>query len=743
MRGRQYSYIMISAIWAVLVISTPSLAQMGDIGLRAATDIDFESYTPHVDAVRIKESDAPLIDGDLSDLAWLKAIPIDNFYQVEPIDGTLPSKATRAYILYDRKTLYIGVYSYDPEPEKIFRNQLLRDPRLQDDDGIRILIDSYGTFRDSYFFAMNPNGARLDALSENAVTFRPEWDTIWRGKAKVVEDGWIAEFAVPFQSISFDPSLEEWNFQIIRTVRRDNEEIRWSNIDQSRNRIDLTNPGRLGGIQDISSGIGLEVQTFVAGISRYDWETDEAELELRPSGNAFYKVTPSLTASVTVNTDFSDTGLDARQVNTGRFSLFFPENRDFFLQDAAVFEFGGRVFQDNPNGLPFFSRNIGIVNGQPVDIIAGAKLSGKLGLANVGLISARTANANNLNIDGQYLSSARVSIPVLSESKFGLVFTNGDPTGTSKNSVAGADFQYKRSNLFGEGTLFSDFAYIRSMAEEGADDDMIGMETAYRSQSWNATARFRDIGEDYAPTLGFVNRKGIRRYNANLWRQFRPTDSFIRSFETGAWTNLITDLGDRRLDHFYGAWAGGENNDGDEAFVEYENGFVDILEPFSVAGVVPVPVGEYRWNQYEIRAGSSRARPIAARASYRWGGIYDGSISQISTGLLLRPSKHFELSVDHDFIQFDLPGGDVGIHITALESTIAFTPDMRISSEVQYDNISDGFTFFSRFIYEPRPEREIFISLGHSALIESKTFPRDFRSQNTNFSVRLGHTFRM
>lgn len=704
---------------------------------------DFASYIPNVKATRIAEEDAPIIDGDLSDLIWLQAEPIDEFYQVEPIDGAAPSEATRVYILYDRKTLYVAFYAYDSEPAQIFRNQLSRDPRLQDDDAVRILLDSNGTFRDSYFFGMNPNGARSDALTENGQTFRGEWNTIWRGKARVVEDGWVAEFAIPFQSISFDSSLDEWNLQLIRTIRRKNEEIRWSNVDQSRGRIDITNPGRLSGIDDISSGIGLEVQAFLAGVTRHDWIADQTDFELKPSGNVFYKITPSLTGSMTFNTDFSDTGLDARQVNTGRFSLFFPETRDFFLQDAAVFEFGGRVFQDTPNGLPFFSRNIGIVNGAPVDIVAGAKLSGKVGPANVGVISARTGEAADIGVEGQYLSSARISIPVLAESKLGMVLTNGDPTGEDKNTVGGVDFQYKKSNVFGQGTLFADTVYIRSVAPNGPDDDMLATEIAYRSQGWNGTLRVRDIGADYAPTLGFVNRTGIRRYNANGWRTYRPSNSFIRFAETGMWTNIITNLNDERIDHFYGGWAGGQNNDGDEMWAEYEHGYLNIQEPFQIAGVVPVAPGEYRWRQYEVRAGSSQARPIAVRAGVRWGGIYDGDYLQIGTGLQLRPSRRIEFSVEHDFFKFDLPSGEVGIHVTAIDTTIAFTPDMSLRTEVQYDNISEGLTFFSRFTWEPTPEQEIFIAFGHSAILQQERFPGDFQSRNSSLALRLGRIFRL
>lgn len=713
--------------------------------IRQSTEIkDFSQYTPRTTAVRISRENGPVIDGDLSDAAWAQAQPIEQFYQVEPVEGAAPSQPTRAYVIYDEKNLYIGVYAYDSEPDKIRRSQMQRDPALQDDDGIRILIDPFGSFRDSYFFGVNPNGARNDALVENNNNFRDEWNTIWRAKARVVEDGWIAEIAIPFQSISFDRALSEWNFQIIRTIRRENEEIRWSNIDQNRGRIDVTNPGRLAGIRDVKSGIGLEVQAFVTGATSYDWETDQTDFEFNPSGNVFYKLTPSLTGSLTFNTDFSDTSLDARQVNTGRFSLFFPETRDFFLQDSAVFEFGGRIFNNGPvNGLPFFSRNIGIVNGQPVDIVAGAKLSGKAGPANIGLISTRTGSADAIGVDGQFLSAARISVPVLSESKAGVIFTNGDPMGEVNSTVAGADFQYKKSNAFGDGTLTADIAFIESFTG-GESGHMFASQIAYRSQKWNTTHNIRDIDEDYAPKLGFSNRTGIRRFNSNFWRTYRPQNSFIRFAETGVWTNLILDReNDERLDHYYGAWAGGANNAGDELWLNYEHGFVDIREPFSIAGEVPVAIGQYRWNQYQVRAVATNARTVGGDVRVRWGGIYDGDLLEISSGFSLRPSRFLELGGEYSYFEFDLPSGDIGIHIASIDSTIAFTPDMTIKTEVQYDNISEAFTFFSRFSWEPVPEREIFLSFGHTAIIDRRNFPRDFVSQGSSLALRLGHTFRM
>ncbi len=709
----------------------------------AAPARNFDTYTPQISAARISRQDAPVIDGDLSDPAWSNAAMIDEFYQVEPVEGVAPSQPTRAYIMYDSKNLYVAVYAYDTEPDQIRRSQLQRDPALQDDDGIRILIDSFGSFRDSYFFGVNPNGARNDALTENNGAFNDQWNTIWRAKAKVVDDGWIAEFAIPFQSISFDPALDEWNLQIIRTIRRDNEEIRWSNIDQSRNRIDMTNPGRLSGISDIDNGIGLEVQAFVTGAVSRDWVLDETDVELNPSGNVFYKITPSLTGSLTFNTDFSNTALDSRRVNTGRFSLFFPETRDFFLQDAAVFEFGGNIFTRGPsNGLPFFSRNIGIVNGQPVDIIAGAKLSGKIGPANVGVISTRTGGVEATNIDGQYLSSARVSVPVLSESKIGLVLTNGDPTGDSNNTVGGVDFQYKKSNLFGQGTLTADFAHIRSY-DKGVNDAMTASHIAYRSQTWNGNFRLRDVGDDYAPKLGFINRPGIKRLNGNMWRAYRPNKELLRYAETGAFGGVVVDQSGQRQDELLGGWVFLQNDPGDSINAQYQHRVVRINQTFNIAGEVPVNPDDYHWDRYELSLSSSRARRLGVDFNVAWGSIYDGDLLELRTKMDFRPSKHFELSTSYNLLQFELPTGDVSIHIASINSTIAFTPDMTIKTEVQYDNISQSFTYFSRFTWEPVPEREIFLSFGHTALINRENFPRDFTSLGSSLALRLGHKFRL
>ncbi len=721
----------------LLLAAAPARAQ------ETAAPIDFQSYFPRMDGVRIDDAEAPKIDGDLSDPAWAKAATTDEFYQVEPNEGSAPTEKTRAYLMYDSDTLYVGFHLFDSEPDKITAKFLARDAPLRQEDSIRVMIDSFGTFRDGFFFGTNPNGARVDALIENSSAIRVEWNTIWNVKAKIVEDGWIAEFAIPFRSISVDASLDEWGLQFLRFVPRKNEETRWSNIDRTRDRIDLTNPGRLSGVENVATGIGLEAQLFVTGASSYDWETDDIDFELNPSGNFFYKITPSLTGSVTLNTDFADAPLDARQVQTGRFDLFFPETRDFFLQDIASFEFGGSVFGENVNGLPFFSRRIGIVDGRPVDIVAGAKVSGKLGSANVGALAVRTGGDDVF--DGQYLGSARASFQVLNESKAGAVFTYGDPSGEVDNAVGGVDFQYQNTTRF-EGAFTADFAYLRSFGGQGATDasgQFGAVEAAYRGDKWNWTSRFEHIGENYDPRLGFANRTGIRRYVQEGWRRWRPGSDVIRSIELGGFAVAVTDLGDSLLDREWGGFFEVATQAGDEISVDGISAYEDIREPFDIAGRLNVPVGVYRHRRFEVEALSSEARPVSVRGEVSWGGIFGGDIFAVEGGVAWRPGKHFTFGADYALTSFDLPAGSLDVHVGTIDAVIAFSPTMFIATDVQYDNISENFTFFSRFTWEPRPDREIFISLGHSAVIEEDRFPASFRAQGSSFAVRLGHTFRL
>src|SRR6185436_216934 len=245
-----------------------------------------------------------------------------------------------------------------------------RDGMLGVDDTVRIYLDPLNTRRNSYYFEVNAAGARADALIQNNTDYIREWNTIWSGKAMIVDDGYIVEMAIPFRNLAYDPSKPDWVIEFSRNIRRKGERIRWSMISAAVQFSDITRSGTLTGITGIDQGIGLDLQLFGSLRYRYDWQDPKREIvSFRAGGNAFYKITPLLTGTLTVNPDFSDAPLDLRQVNTTRFALFQPETRDFFLQDVATFEFGGRGFTTGfnypyqaDNGQSFFSRNIGLAN---------------------------------------------------------------------------------------------------------------------------------------------------------------------------------------------------------------------------------------------------------------------------------------------------------------------------------------------------------------------------------------------
>ncbi|MEQ8936554.1 MAG: hypothetical protein RIE56_12270, partial [Amphiplicatus sp.] len=433
--------------------------------------------------------------------------------------------------------------------------------------------------------------------------------------------------------------------------------------------------------------------------------------------------------------------LDQRQVNTGRFSLFLPETREFFLQDAAVFEFAGRTFGDDErNGMPFFSRRIGFAGGEAADILAGGKLSGQIGPVSIGALSTRTKS--NQNAAGQTLSVARASAEVLEESRIGFIVTNGDPLGLVQSTVAGADFQYRNSNLIGEGVLFADLGYLRSW-QDGDARDLFGAELAYEADKWNWKIRLRDIERDFDPRLGFVNRSGVRSIFGDGFRLWRPAGIGVREVETGVSAKAVADAGGGLLDQEIEGRVRIEWVTDDELTARVKAYDLNILEPFKVAGIVDVPSGTYRYLQREIKAESSPARRVSAGMEVKWGRIYDGTYLMLKPNLRLRPSRHFEISLNYDRRLFDLPDGRIAVHVASSEVNFSLSPRLQFNALAQYDNISESLALSGRMKWEIDPATELQFIIRHSAEIEGMYFPQGFFSTDSSATIRLSRVFRM
>lgn len=726
--------------WAALglIASAFCAAAAGAADEAGKSAREFSTYQPSAKATRIEASQAPKLDGDISDAVWANAPGIDEFYQLEPTEGAAPSERTEVRVLYDEDKIYFSIHAFDRQPNLIKASVKARDGDISKDDLVRIYLDPYKSRRDGYIFEVNALGARFDGLLQNNSDILSEWNTIWHAHGRLVDDGWTAEVAIPFRSISYDVANGDWGFDLFRLIRRNGERIRWAQIDNQRSSRDISRSGTLSGIANTAQGLGLDVQPFVNLRFKHQWQAPrEDDVTLEPSGNIFYKITPALTGTLTFNTDFSDAPLDQRQVNTGRFGLFFPETRDFFNQDASVFEFGGNNLNNDVNGRPFFSRNIGLVNGSPVDIVVGGKLSGQIGSLGVGALIVDTAGTETS--DNQILSAARITQSIFEQSEIGIVFTNGDPTGETENTVAGGDFQYRNSTWFDGDTFQADFFYERSFSSAVGEDDTFGAQISYPNEPFSARFQFKEVGENFAPALGFVNRPAIRYYDGNFVWRGRPKGSWVRWFEAGTWYNFVTDLNDRLETRENGAWFGGQTQDTDLAFINVFNDYENVPAPFFLPRNVAVPAGEYEWTAVFLNFETSIGRPVSGSFEIRCCDWYGGTMFRTSAYITWRPDSTWDVGASHQFYNITLPTGDVEIQIYALNLTLNFTPDMQLRTQVQYDNISESFGLSSRYRWEFSPGSELFVALGESGELINGDH---YRSSTTQASVRLGHLMR-
>jgi len=719
----------------------PGLAQPVERGVAA------EGYRPRAAATRIEPSEAPIIDADLSDQIWANATLITDFRQRVPVPGALPSERTEVRILYDENNLYFGIYAYDSDPSGIILRSMERDGPIFTGDMIGVNLDPGLTRRNAYSFQIGPSGNRADALFMNNTEDLSEWDTIWVARAAVVEDGWIAEVSIPIQSLSYEESQSDWGLDIRRVIQRRSEQIYWSAINPQLETHDVSQAGTLTGLTGFDQGNGLEVQLYGVSRAKRDWHMPgkDTDIGFSGGGNIFYRITPALTGTLTYNPDFSDAPLDARQVNTTQFSLFFPETRDFFLQDAGTFEFGGRGFtrgrdaRTANNGRPFFSRNIGLVDGQPVSIIGGGKLSGELGEFGVGALSVLTDKTPSAG--GQVLSVVRISRPVFNESQIGFIATNGDPTGVSDNSVVGVDYQYRNSNLWGGNVFQGDIFYERSFSNVSGDDNSFGTALNFPNEPWGGELGFKQIGTNYEPALGFTNRTSIRVYDANvrhLSRYGTGSALFLRELQFSANNFVVTGLNDV-LQSRESSIEGEAVTQSNKLFaIGATNFFEKVSKPFFLPDDILIPVGKYNWTNAFARIATSRIFPLSVEAQIECCSFYNGTSLDTLLEVVFRPNRYYGIEASHQWTYLEMPNGTINIHIASLDTTITFTPDMQIALQAQYDNISQSFGLLARYSWEFIPGSELLVAFGQAATIPTSRFV----AQRSQMTIRVGHTLR-
>ena len=749
--------VLAAGIAALCTLPGMSAAQQSGLAQRAEPEGDA------LKSVRMVRTDTPpVIDGRLDDAVWASAAVVDDFHQSQPIEGAEPTERTEIYLLYDENALYIGGRFWDSEPGLIAAGTLRhRSLRLGDDDRIAIVLSPYNDRRSGYKFETNANGVKHEAIYQNVSQNLPVWNTIWDVASTTDAEGWVTEIAIPLKSISFDPENDTWGINFSRAVRRKGEEIAWV----SRNRS--YNPGIVGlatGLTGLQQGLGLDVVPSLALNRRrfFDPASNPSAdpSRSRPSLDLFYKITPSLNGALTLNTDFSATEVDSRQVNLTRFSLFFPEQRAFFLQDTDIFEFGrigGRNSDTNQsvsgpsreNGRPFFSRRLGLSDsGQPVDLDYGGKLSGRIGPWSVGGLAVRQAEFGGIESSDVFVG--RASLSILEESAVGFIVTDGDPNSNLDNSVAGVDFRYLNSRLGNSRVLEADAWLLQSDTEGLTEDDRafgLGLRAPNRAGlRWGLAAK--EVQRNFNPALGYVNRSGIRDRTADL--------GYTHHYRGGPIASWFASIDAQRIELLGGGLQTQvftitpleiDSRSRDSLVVQYKSTDEVLIRPFRIyrdpsdtSRQVVIPEGRYSFDEYIATAASGSHRNLVAAVNYRWGDFFSGQREQYSTIMTWRPTKHFTFRLAYDYHDIRLPQGAFVTRLANFTSEVAFNSDLLWTNRIQYDNVSEEVGINSRLHWVLRDGREAYLVLNHN--LQDYDRNNSYDETLADLSLKVNYTFR-
>jgi hypothetical protein len=677
----------------------------------------------------------PKIDGVLSPGEWEGAAHSDAFRQVAPLENVEPTERTEFWVTHDADHVYVAIRSHDSAGLAGLRiYSMQRDQDNGSDDLVRIVFDTFHRENDGYYFALTAAGGKHDGLIQNKTEPNDQWDGLWAGKVSRDTGGWSAEFAIPLKTLSFDPANDTWGFNVARTVRRKREAMRWSGFFRNKNTLSLPDLGELRGLRGLRQGRGLDLKPF-ASLTRHSTpEPDEHRYDLKPGLDLVWHVTPSLAATVTLNTDFADAEVDERRVNLGRFSLFFPEKRGFFTQDASLFSFGG-LQRDN---LPFFSRRIGLAeDGTPVDVLGGAKLTGRAGPWTIGVLD--TQIDRHAGIAAKNLFVGRVARQVLDESSTGLIFTHGDPRLDGSASLVGADFNYVNSRLYGTKVLAA-----RAAVQVTDTDQAGGRGTAatvlidYPNEPFTFNLLLSRIDAKFDPALGFAARTGIREHHPVAVYRWYPDRHSVHRIDAFGEGNLITEIGGRRLDRVFYPGFELEFSRGDVFTLFAEDNRERLDHPFEIHPGIVIPARDYHQSAAHAQFRSTPSRPVTANFEWRQGGFLGGRRSNYEAEIGWKPSHHLELAASYKLFDIRLPQGDFAVRIASAKAVYNFSPDLQLSLLGQFDNVSHqlGVNFRVKWIVEPGNEIFLVVNQGYDT-----TGDRFLPTQNDT-SLKAAWTFR-
>jgi hypothetical protein len=710
--GSVVPVVFVVAVLGIAKLDAQAPGLNGTPSVHRLDESEFEAVrlTKVVTAVRIDE--AITLDGRLDEAAWARAVPAGDFIQRVPTNGMPSGERTEVRVLYDDDNLYFGVMSYDSQPSRIVVKELKRDFDLNGTDMIQIVIDSLHDGLGGYSLSVNPAGARRDnhlGLNGGGV----DWDAVWDVGTRRTEEGWIAEYEVPFKSLRFSnaPS-QEWGLQVSRRILRLNEESTWAPLPFRFSTSQTNLAGTLRGLENVTPGRNLKVKPYILGQVTQariggDLQTTKSFGEWDDFGKGFdvkYSLTPSLTLDTTYRTDFAQVEADQQQVNLTRFNLFFPEKREFFLENANVFRFG-----PGGNLLPFFSRRIGLnAAGTAVPVLVGARTSGRVANnLNVGVLAIRTDRVGTITPANNYVV-ARVRRNLLTNSWVGALGTHRDSTiARDYNRVYGGDahFQFYDDRLEFDGYL------LRSDTPGKSGENLARrFQTGWRDDELTVSGEYNAVQPQFNPEVGFVRRGDISQYAGEVtWapRIERPPIQNL-TFGTNVDYYKRASIGsiETRVQE---ATAGIRfRNSGSTNFTATRT-FDRLFEPFEIRNGIFIPTGDYEYTSYSGTANIGNGRQITGNANVSWGDFWNGRTKALSGAIGWRPDYHFSFDANYSRNHVTLPAGAFTTNLIGTRFLYAFTPRAFFNAFLQYNADTRQVSSNVRFNITYRPLSDLFL----------------------------------
>ena len=703
-------------------------SQILDEGKKAFIGPDGKRILP---AVRIHEEIK--IDGHLDDPAWKQVAFQGGFLQREPNEGEPATERTEIGILWDEKKIYFGIKCFDSEPERIIAREMRRDEIVDDDDYFEMLIDTYHDKRSGYYFITNPHGSKRESLLANeGRDYNPNWDGVWWCKAQINDEGWFLEIAIPWKTLRFaeqDSSI--WGFNCARMIRRKNEQVYWQLIPRDLGRAGVfrvSEAGTIQGLTGLKMGGNLEFLPYFLGGLENDQNTNFKTDRLGDIGlDTKIAVTANLALDLTINTDFAQVEADQEQVNLTRFSLYYPEKREFFLEGAETFSFGGAGMQrwhhHTPDMSLFYSRRLGLVDGHEARIIGGAKMVGKIGRYRIGVMNIFTDDVSYVNdedetveVSATNFSVVRLSRDVLRRGSIGMMLLNKEETSTDHyNRSLGFDGNLPLSDYFTvSGYLAGTFGPDRM--EDGEKWDMNKHNIAgklsldYNSDLWQFSTSYQDIGVHFNPEMGFNRRTDYRLTTASAEYSPRPKNSkVIRKFGYEIEGNYRSDHDNVMLDSEIGASFSIEfqNSARFHLGVDRNKEYVDY--DWEVREGYIVPTGTYTGFDYSMSYESDKSRSIAGEIDLSYGDYYTGYSAGLGLDGTITSIRRVRTEIDYRHNYIDLPEGHFHTNTLGLRIFYFFSTELYLKAYVQWNDDKLNFdgkervisNVLLRWIYSP------------------------------------------